>query len=266
MLKYKVRLTEDNMDMETMVWSEKYLAPNLSFVSGVTSQHYHLENYNKLAVTNKLMSNPNAIVNVESENVTRQGYVIIKGKQYESFSDSIIDYSVESGGTVVDYNYLFLNGKYYYLDSANTYHIDNWLTETFEEDEDGNIRPKIVEKDIEVSGDAKIDTIAWIEDGIVNIDGYGYYYDRDIKYSSSASIGGLKFYEDGDILVICSDGILESNKEYLNKELWIKYLLEDINTDDVQQIADILLKEAIDNDYGQEKDDMTVIVAKVKTK
>ena len=200
MLKYKVRLTEDNMDMETMVWSEKYLAPNLSFVSGVTSQNYHLEKYSKLAVTNKLMSNPNAIVNVESENVTRQGYVVIKGKQYEPFSGSVIDYSVESGGTVVDYNYLFLNGKYYYADSANTYHIDNWLTETFEEDEDRNIRPKIVEKDIEVSEDAKIDTIAWIEDGIVTIDGYGYYYDRDTKYSSSASIGGLKFYEDGDIL------------------------------------------------------------------
>lgn len=77
-------------------------------------------------------------------------------------------------------------------------------------------------------------------------------YDKDLK--------------DEDILVICSDGILESNKEYLNKELWVKYLLEDINTDDVQQIADILLKESIDNDYGQEKDDMTVIVAKVKEK
>ena len=77
-------------------------------------------------------------------------------------------------------------------------------------------------------------------------------YDKDLK--------------DGDILVICSDGILESNKEYLNKELWVKYILEDMATDDVQQIADILIKESIDNDYGQEKDDMTVIVAKVKSK
>lgn len=75
-----------------------------------------------------------------------------------------------------------------------------------------------------------------------------------------------KDLEDEDILVICSDGIIESNKEYLNKELWIKYLLEDMATDDVQQIADILLKEAIDNDYGNQKDDMTVIVAKVKNK
>ena len=73
-----------------------------------------------------------------------------------------------------------------------------------------------------------------------------------------------KELEDGDIIVICSDGIIDSNKEYLNKELWIKYLLEDMKTDDVQKIADIILNEARDNDFGKEKDDMTVIVAKVR--
>ena len=38
---------------------------------------------------------------------------------------------------------------------------------------------------------------------------------------------------------------------------------EEIQTDDVQQIADLIISEAIDNDYGKEKDDMTVIVAKI---
>lgn len=74
-------------------------------------------------------------------------------------------------------------------------------------------------------------------------------YDKDIK--------------DGDIIVMCSDGIVESNIEYLHKELWLKYFLEELQTDDVQQIADLIISEAIDNDYGKEKDDMTVIVAKV---
>lgn len=72
--------------------------------------------------------------------------------------------------------------------------------------------------------------------------------------------------QDGDILVMCSDGIIDSNKEYLNKQVWLKYLLEDIQTDDAQKIADIIIGEAIDNDFGVQKDDMTVIVAKVNKK
>lgn len=74
-------------------------------------------------------------------------------------------------------------------------------------------------------------------------------YDKDLK--------------DGDILVICSDGILESNTAYANKEIWLKGLLEDIQTDIPEKIADIILKEAVDNYMGKPKDDMSIIVAKV---
>ena len=75
-------------------------------------------------------------------------------------------------------------------------------------------------------------------------------YDKDLK--------------ENDIIIMCSDGILESNTEYKNKELWLKELLENMQTDDVQKISDIIMQEAIDNGYGIAKDDMTVIVAKLE--
>ena len=70
----------------------------------------------------------------------------------------------------------------------------------------------------------------------------------------------------GDIMLMCSDGILDSNVEYKNKELWIKYLLEDIETNNTQKIADLILSEAIDNNYGIPKDDMSIVVCKFMKK
>ena len=74
-------------------------------------------------------------------------------------------------------------------------------------------------------------------------------YDKDLK--------------GGEIIVMCCDGILESNEELTNKEIWVKELLENIETDDIKRIADILIQESIDNGLGKAKDDMTVLVAKV---
>ena len=67
-----------------------------------------------------------------------------------------------------------------------------------------------------------------------------------------------------EIIVMCSDGVIESNKEYTNKELWVKDILENIKTTDAQQIADILVTESIDNGLGIAKDDMTVLIAKIE--
>lgn len=70
----------------------------------------------------------------------------------------------------------------------------------------------------------------------------------------------------GDIMLMCSDGILDANIEYKNKELWIKYMLEDIETTNTKKIADLILNEAIDNAFGNIKDDMSVVVCKFKEK
>lgn len=72
--------------------------------------------------------------------------------------------------------------------------------------------------------------------------------------------------EDEELVVMCSDGIIDSNVEYKNKPLWVKYLLEDMETSNPQKCADILLNEAIDNNYGKVKDDMSVLAFKVMKK
>lgn len=71
-----------------------------------------------------------------------------------------------------------------------------------------------------------------------------------------------KDIDSNDIVVMISDGIMDSNIEYKNKELWVKYFLEDMETTNPQKIADIILKESIDNNFGKVKDDMSIIVCK----
>ena len=73
-----------------------------------------------------------------------------------------------------------------------------------------------------------------------------------------------KDMEKGDIFLMCSDGVLDSNVEYKNKELWLRYLLEDMEPQNPQKMADIILREAVDNNYGINKDDMSVIVCSIK--
>lgn len=67
----------------------------------------------------------------------------------------------------------------------------------------------------------------------------------------------------GDIILMCSDGILDSNIEYKNKELWVKYMLEDIETTNTQKISELILNEAIDNNFGVAKDDMSIVVFRI---
>ena len=71
-----------------------------------------------------------------------------------------------------------------------------------------------------------------------------------------------KDIEENDLIVMVSDGILDSNIEYKNKELWVKYLIEDINILNPQKVADIILNESIDNNFGKVKDEMSVIDCK----
>ena len=70
--------------------------------------------------------------------------------------------------------------------------------------------------------------------------------------------------EIGDIIVMVSDGVAEAKVDTIKKELWISDLLKSIKAVRPQRIADIILQEAIDANYGIAQDDMTVLVALVK--
>ena len=66
--------------------------------------------------------------------------------------------------------------------------------------------------------------------------------------------------EENDIIVMISDGLIETTQE----DDWIADFLQAIKTNNPQRIADMILQEAVDANYGVAQDDMTVIVAKVK--
>jgi stage II sporulation protein E len=68
----------------------------------------------------------------------------------------------------------------------------------------------------------------------------------------------------GDLLVMMSDGIYDAPKHVENKEMWMKRLLSEMQTDDPQEVADVILEKIIRGGQGSIDDDMTVIVAKIK--
>lgn len=86
--------------------------------------------------------------------------------------------------------------------------------------------------------------------------------DSSMPVGMSNNVKSVKYdkdLEDGNIIVLCTDGIQDSGEEN-----WVKNILERIQTDNVQKIADIIIGEAIDNGFGIAKDDMTIIVARVR--
>lgn len=201
MLRYEVKLSDDNFKKERLVWREKYLAPDLSVVTGVTSPSYHLEKFDMLAATNSII-NSDATLFVETENVLRQGFVVLKDKKYNVIEDSTISYSSNKSGETISYKYLNINGKYFYWGyipgtiNVNTqapfsgYSIDNLL----------NFNCGKVVENIDIVCDStantvSVDTVYWIENGIVTIDGNEYIYDRN-----EGENGILKYRENGKAL------------------------------------------------------------------
>lgn len=70
-----------------------------------------------------------------------------------------------------------------------------------------------------------------------------------------------KLLRRGDVVVMVSDGVLDA--DFDKKDQAIVDLMKAVRTTSAQRLADIMLQEAIDCNFGMPKDDMTVIVARV---
>ncbi|MFB5663767.1 stage II sporulation protein E [Alteribacillus sp. HJP-4] len=70
--------------------------------------------------------------------------------------------------------------------------------------------------------------------------------------------------KEGDLLIMVSDGILEIPGPIENKEIWIKRLLSQLDTDDPQEAADLLLEEVMRVSDGNITDDMTILAARIR--
>src|SRR5690625_4742979 len=69
--------------------------------------------------------------------------------------------------------------------------------------------------------------------------------------------------QEGDLLIMTSDGVFEAPKFIQNQEIWLKRIIQKIKTNDPQDIADILLEEVIRQTSGAIEDDMTILVGKI---
>ena len=85
----------------------------------------------------------------------------------------------------------------------------------------------------------------------------GILYDVDIDIVSGQLYAG-------DLLIMISDGVFDGPKHVENTELWLKRTLKEMETEEPQEIADLLLEEVIRTKSGEIDDDMTVVVTKIK--
>ncbi|MBT2684399.1 stage II sporulation protein E [Bacillus sp. ISL-37] len=67
----------------------------------------------------------------------------------------------------------------------------------------------------------------------------------------------------GDLLVMMSDGVFEGPKHVENYDLWMKRKINELQTEDPQAIADLIMEDVIRSREGSIEDDMTVVVAKI---
>lgn len=159
MLKYNF-ITNGTSKNEEIKYSEFYLSPDLTYISGVTSVDYQLVN-NDFVNLNVPNYNGLYMTKINIFNVQRQGYVIFD-KEY------IIQEIVSIDGDKTRY-IMFNDGKIYYesTDGSNIFFVN------------GEEYPS------NGSGSVYVDTTYWIEDWKLKIDGEEYLVDLNLTIFSN---------------------------------------------------------------------------------
>ncbi|MBO2945957.1 stage II sporulation protein E [Paenibacillus sp. F411] len=67
----------------------------------------------------------------------------------------------------------------------------------------------------------------------------------------------------GDVLIMMTDGIYDAPGYAVNKEIWMKRIIQEVDSSDPQEIADMLLEKVIRYQQNHIHDDMTVVVGRV---
>ncbi|OMD24248.1 stage II sporulation protein E [Paenibacillus odorifer] len=67
----------------------------------------------------------------------------------------------------------------------------------------------------------------------------------------------------GDILIMMTDGIYDAPGYAVNKEIWMKRMIQELEGDDPQDLADSLLEKVIRYQGNEILDDMTIVVSRL---
>ncbi len=72
-----------------------------------------------------------------------------------------------------------------------------------------------------------------------------------------------KKLKDGDFVIMVTDGVLDCNKDIVDKEKWLADMILNINTRNPQKLAEDILQSCLEVNGGVAPDDMTVMAAKI---
>jgi len=68
----------------------------------------------------------------------------------------------------------------------------------------------------------------------------------------------------GDTLIMMTDGVYDAPGHAVNKEIWMKRIIQELKSEDPQQMAEELLDTVLRSSPDEIRDDMTVVVARVR--